>query len=1290
MRPRSVAGLALRAGLIVATILGASVSAAAPAWPSISSTTAAGARPNAVKPATTINYTVNSTADGADATIDGVCQTATAGQCTLRAALQEANAASAPVSIGFAIPGSGIQTITPATQLPTLNNPNGITIDGFTQPGSSPNTDPLIDNAVYGIELKGTGPTTFNGFYVSQSNNTIRGFDIHGFHVAIDMAGTSANHNTVIGNMLGLTPTGALDPTYGLSNAASCLVLESGASYNQIGAPGSANRNVVSGCDFKGIATYNYPTGWNTIQNNIVGLDPTGTQRRATISHGIDITRGTEHTLVGGNGTQQGNVVSGNSQAGIEMAHEPSTQFNSVIGNFIGTDPSGNNAPAYAGNGYWGVHLEGMGSCGTSPCKPDQNNETISNNVIVGSGRGGVMIDKGTNNSLVANNKIGVTANGTAGPNKLFGVNINGGAFKITVVNNVIANNDTGVEIEPDMVLDQNHVLTTTNQNTITQNSIYANGTVSTVPRGIDLTPFGKVNTAANASTYVNDAIIAPVLSNATPTSIHATTCASCVVELFIADGAAGLAGSGQTYLATSTADSNGSANFSLTTAVGKVVTATATNTNGSTSEFATNVQMPNPSPSDHPPTASFTQSCTGLACSFNGSASSDTDGTILSYTWNFGDGTPTVTGATVQHTFAPGGPYTVMLTVVDNGGASGSQSQQVTVADLPPTASFLGGCTGLSCAFDATKSSDPDNGTLSYSWNFGDTTSGTGVQTSHTFAAPGPYTVALTVSDGQGGQNTTSQQFTVAAANAGLIANDTFSRTIGPGWGGAELGGSYSAAQGTTTGSVFTGNGTGAIQLTTASTGRGQYLPSVSVLNSDTLVDFGTNIAPAGGTFGEGGYITARRVAANTEYRVRLRFAPGGAARLAFLKVVGSTTEVAVGSEVAVPGITYSAGQMYRVRFDVTGTSPTTLKARAWAVGTTEPSTWALNTTDSESVLQAAGSPGVRVQLGASATNQPMYVFDNFAVTNLDAVNQPPVASYTGSCSLLSCSFDGSASYDPDGTIASYLWDFGDSSPTASGATANHTYAAAGTYTVTLTVTDNKGATGQTSQQFSPVAPGSIVAQDTFTRSVASGWGSADTGGAYAKAAGGGTTTVNGSAGTFYIPSTTGAGGGLYLPSVTALNNDARVDVSTSIAPAGGTWGQSSYITLRHTATNTEYRMRFRFVPGGAVKLAFVKTVGSTAEVQIGSEITISGLPYVAGQAYSMRFDVTGTSPTTLQARVWVAGTTEPSTWNLTTTDSEATLQAAGSPGLRVFLGASSTVQPTWLFDNFAVTNLG
>jgi PKD repeat protein len=76
---------------------------------------------------------------------------------------------------------------------------------------------------------------------------------------------------------------------------------------------------------------------------------------------------------------------------------------------------------------------------------------------------------------------------------------------------------------------------------------------------------------------------------------------------------------------------------------------------------------------------------------------------------------------------------------------------------------------------------------------------------------------------------------------------------------------------------------------------------------------------------------------------------------------------------------------------------------------------------------------------------------------------NLPPVASFTFSVSDLTADFDGSDSTDDDGTIASYSWDFGDSTPNGSGVSPSHTYAAAGTYTVVLTVTDDDGDTVMT-----------------------------------------------------------------------------------------------------------------------------------------------------------------------------------------------------------------------------------
>lgn len=96
--------------------------------------------------------------------------------------------------------------------------------------------------------------------------------------------------------------------------------------------------------------------------------------------------------------------------------------------------------------------------------------------------------------------------------------------------------------------------------------------------------------------------------------------------------------------------------------------------------------------------------------------------------------------------------------------------------------------------------------------------------------------------------------------------------------------------------------------------------------------------------------------------------------------------------------------------------------------------------------------------------------VLDRFGVSVDDGsddggdTNSAPTASFTSSCTDLTCDFDGSGSSDSDGSIASYDWDFGDGA-TGTGQTVSHTYDADGTFTVTLTVTDDDGATDSSSQ---------------------------------------------------------------------------------------------------------------------------------------------------------------------------------------------------------------------------------
>lgn len=165
------------------------------------------------------------------------------------------------------------------------------------------------------------------------------------------------------------------------------------------------------------------------------------------------------------------------------------------------------------------------------------------------------------------------------------------------------------------------------------------------------------------------------------------------------------------------------------------------------------------------PPTSSFSFNCTGLNCTFT-DGSSDSNGTIASWNWNFGDSS-TSTVQNPSHTFAAGGTYSVSLQVTDNGGANSTSTQNVTVSagNTPPTSAFTVSCTNLNCTFtDA--SSDSDGAIASWNWSFGDSTGSVLQNPTHSYSAGGTYLVTLTVTDNGGASNSSSQNVTVTPAS--------------------------------------------------------------------------------------------------------------------------------------------------------------------------------------------------------------------------------------------------------------------------------------------------------------------------------------------------------------------------------------------------------------------------------------------------------------------------------------------------------------------------------------------
>jgi PKD repeat protein len=158
-------------------------------------------------------------------------------------------------------------------------------------------------------------------------------------------------------------------------------------------------------------------------------------------------------------------------------------------------------------------------------------------------------------------------------------------------------------------------------------------------------------------------------------------------------------------------------------------------------------------------PVASAIFQCIERTCTFDGLPSSDSDGHLVSYGWQFGDGA-TDSGATVTHTFAGGRTYGVRLIVMDDDGALGTSSRSVDL-NQPPVASFTASCSELTCSFNGSATSD-DGKVTYYSWSFGDGTTASGVTASRTYAAGGTYTVTLTVTDNSAATGTQAQSVTV------------------------------------------------------------------------------------------------------------------------------------------------------------------------------------------------------------------------------------------------------------------------------------------------------------------------------------------------------------------------------------------------------------------------------------------------------------------------------------------------------------------------------------------------
>ncbi len=405
-----------------------------------------------------------------------------------------------------------------------------------------------------------------------------------------------------------------------------------------------------------------------------------------------------------------------------------------------------------------------------------------------------------------------------------------------------------------------------------------------------------------------------------------------------------------------------------------------------------------------------------GEVITFDAGASTDPDGALVDYRWDFGDGAQG-DGQVVEYAYRGSGTYPVTLTVRDNSGtATSTDSDQLTVLVNEPPVAEAGEdqlVTSSEVSFDGTGTRDPDGAIASYEWDFGDGASGTGATPVHVYQKPGDYLVRLTVTDDSETVRSSASDSLRVTVNAAPIAD------AGPDLVGAP----------------------------------GQELAFAAAGSLDPDGD----VAEFLWQFKEGATASGPRVSYTFDqpgvYHVRLAVRDDTSQDKAVdydeAKVVINAPPVArAGHDVLVaPGeaVTFDAvsafdpdGQIATYRWDFSDQPEPTFGPQ---------------------VVRAYAAPGVY-------TAQLTVTDDSGAINAVDQdeleirVNHAPVAAagpdiVTGQSTI---TFDGSDSADADGDPLTYVWDFGDGAPSAAGVRVAHTYAQGGIYPVVLTVDDGTG----------------------------------------------------------------------------------------------------------------------------------------------------------------------------------------------------------------------------------------
>ncbi|HXJ32913.1 MAG TPA: right-handed parallel beta-helix repeat-containing protein [Candidatus Eisenbacteria bacterium] len=361
----------------------------------------------------------------AGAAVFTVTSTADSGMGTLRNAITAANATAEADTITFNL-GSNPPAIVLNGELPIITQP--LTIDGYTQTGSSRNTLTNGSNAVLAVEVT-TPPSVFAPSYairIQAADCAVRGLVVNVFTHAVSIE-APATRTTVEGNFFGTDRAGTtgLDST-GVGHGTNVLVY--GGTNSTIGGSTLGARNVIMG---QVQVSLPGATG-NRIENNVIGLDRTGTTKLGATSEAV-VVDGPMTTVID-------NVIAGSPGAGIRVRANGTT----IVGNLIGTDAGGTVA---IGNDFDGIIVD-LSSEDTVIGGTAKG----AGNVIGASLKSGIIIAGVSTRTVVQNNAIGVDRGGSVAlGNTEGGIAVIGGAFDTTITGNTIANNqEGGVLFSPD------------------------------------------------------------------------------------------------------------------------------------------------------------------------------------------------------------------------------------------------------------------------------------------------------------------------------------------------------------------------------------------------------------------------------------------------------------------------------------------------------------------------------------------------------------------------------------------------------------------------------------------------------------------------------------------------------------------------------------------------------------------------------------------------------------------------------------------------------------------------